>query len=331
MADEVQKDSGASKELSSVDEIFSGPLELPGDDKSAEPELPVKAVENGNDAGSLPGKSEDSGDFNFQDLINKAPEELKPQIKAAQAYVTKKGQSHAEKVKALEANQLTEDLKRDFSLLHNWYERIQQNPREGLKELASQYGVSVKDLVEASEAVRPQSDELTLEQVKANPTAENWAAFTRQEARKLIEEIRDKEVKPLKESFSKIEQSSVRQGHVQRGSEALKDAIDTLPGFTTEVEGKKVLSNEALQAIDAVVKRGEYAGTNALKNAFKAIIADKSVTQAKEWEAKFAELKKGIVGASPTPGGPAPKTITPPMTGNIEDRWARLRDEPLSP
>jgi hypothetical protein len=331
MADEVQKDSVASGELASKDDIFSGPIELPGDDKSAEPELPVKAVENGNDAGSLPGKSEDSGDFNFQDLINKAPEELKAGIKAAQAHLTRKSQTYAEKVKALEANQLTDNLKSDFSKLYDWYNKIQQNPKAGLKELASQYGVSVKDLVEASEAARPTTEELTLEQVKANPTAENWAAFTRQEVRNALEELRDKEVKPLQETFSKMKESSVRQGHVQRGSEALKDAIDTLPGFTTEVEGKKVLSNEAFEAIDAVVKRGEYAGPNALKNAFKSIIAEKSVSQAKEWETKFADLKKSIVGASNPPGGPAPKTITPPMTGNIEDRWARLRDEPLSP
>lgn len=330
MADEVQKDSGASGELSSHDEIFSGPLELPGDDKSAEPELPVNAVENGKDAGSLPGKSEDSGDFNFQDLINRAPEELKAGIKAAQAHLTRKSQTYAEKVKALEANQLTDDLKSDFSKLYDWYDKIQRNPRAGLKELASQYDVSVKDLVEASEAVRPASEELTLEQVKANPTAENWAAFTRQEVRNALEDLRNKEVKPLQEAFSKTQQSSVQREHVQRGSEALKDAIDSLPGFTTEVEGKKVLSNEALDAIDAVVKRGEYYGPNALKNAFKAIISERSTTQAKEWETKFSELKKSVVGASNPPGGPTPKTITPPMTGNIEDRWARLRDEPLS-
>lgn len=302
-------------ELSSTDELFSGPLELPEGDGSKSTELPEKKE-------ALPVESGDSEDFNFADLEKRAPEELRAEIKKVQSYVTKKNQTYAEKLKALEANQVTEDLKKDYSTLYGWYDKIQKNPKEGLKELASSLGISVKALLESD--ILPQVEELTVDKL-----------VTREDYAKYAEQIADKKTKALQEKLDAQEKylnelrgSSVQKEHVQRGSEALKEAIDTLPGFAVEVDGKKVLSKEGWEALDAVVKRGEFNGPNALKNAYRAITADTYAGKAKELETKISDLKKNITGATTPPGRPSPKTITAPKSP--EEFWASLSSEPLT-
>ncbi len=312
---------GAEKESSSKEELFSGSLESPEEAKASGSESP-----QAEGPGKSASESEDSELVGiFTDLEKDIAEELKPRAtnvkKKLQGYLTKKTQAFSEKLKNLESNQITDDLKRDYRTLYGWYEKIQTNPTQGLRALASELGISVKELLETSEASQPKSEELTLEQVKADPTAENWAAFTRQEVNKLFE----KEVKPLKETLTQFQGNNEKRENVQRGAEAIKDA-SSIPGFIVEVEGQSVLSEDANKAIKAVLN-GEFLGPNALKNAFKAFTADSAATRAKKLETEMTNFKKNLAGVQ-NPPGTTQKTRTAPS--RPEDLWSDLRSEPLS-
>lgn len=330
MANEKPKELDASsKESSSIskDELFSGSLESSEGNEEAGTESPP-VVAKSDDTGKSASESEDSDPELkgiFDDLEKDIPETLKNHAtnvkKKLQGYFTKKNQTISTELETLRKNQVTDDLKRDYSTLYGWYDKIQRNPKEGLKELASQYGVSVAELVSASEAVAPPvEEELTPDKLV---TAEDYAKFARQEARKAAEEIRDKEVKPLREALSKFQGNSVQRENIQRGQAAVEEAIATLPGFADE---NKKISKEGNEAIASVLNE-EFRGVNALKNAFHAIIANSSVSKVKELETKLNDLKKNVAGASNPPGNTSTQTTVAP--GKPETFWEDLRAEPL--
>lgn len=313
------------KEQSSNDELFSGPLEYPEGDGSQSSEQPKVEVKS--DPGASSSESEDSELGNlYEDLEKDIPEALKSHAtnvkKKVQKFLTQARQKDSEKLKLLEANQVTEDLKRDYSTLYGWYEKIQKNPKEGLKELAAGLGISVKALLESD--LLPQVEELTVDKLV---TREDYARYAEQIAEKKTKALQEK-LDAQEKYLNELRGSSVQKEHVQRGSEALKDAMDNLPGFAVEVDGKKVLSKEGWEALDAVVKRGEFHGPNALRNAYRAITADTYAGKAKELESKISDLKKNITGATTPPGRPSPKTITAPKSP--EEFWASLSSEPLT-
>ena len=325
MADVNQQDSSTSGELSSKEELYSGSLELPEENKSAESELPAKVVENDQGNASQSTKSEDSDDFSFEDLINKAPEAFRPELKKVQAHYTKKNQSYSEKLKALESNQMTDEIRQVLSGTQEWWNKLQRNPKDSLKELASTIGVSVKDLVDASEAItqQPKSEELTLQQVVANPTAENWAAFQRQEARKLIEQ----EVNPLKQTISTFTRQAETLEYQKNGYAALEEAKSIFPGFAKE-DGQ--LTPEGEQALLLAAKGQEtgFIGPNALKNAFLAVSSASYQKRLKDLESENKTLKSGIKGAGSLPGVKSTTTTLAPV--NPRDFWDEVIKEPLS-
>ena len=334
--------AAAGKEPSPKEELFSGDLESPEGSESKGSESPKADVAPKEDKGTgvSTSSSEDSdpelkGIFDaFEKLEKDAPEGVKRAArewkKKAQAETTKKWQTIAEQKKTfskeletLRSNQITDDLKRDYSTLYGWYDKIQKNPKGGLRELASQLGVSVNALVEAAEAETPKSVELTPDKLV---TAEDYAAFARQEARKAVEEIREKEVKPLRETIAAFSSNADKQDNITRGAKAVEEA-KKIPGFA-DSEGK--VTEEGNKAIASVL-RGEFRGPDAIQNAFKAITADKATESSsgkiKSLEEQLAALKLSINGASNPPGGNVPKTTSgPSRPGQL---WDDLRAEPL--
>lgn len=328
---------GQAKESSSetMDELFSGSLESPEGDENAGSESPqADAQSDGStdaDAtGASAGESEDSElEGIFSDLEKDIPEALRKNAgnvkKKLQGYFTKKNQTISTELETLRKNQISDDLKRDYMTLYGWYEKIQKNPQEGLRELASQMGVSVEALVKASQAPSvPQEEELTPDKLV---TVEDYAKFARQEARKAAEEIREKEVKPLKEILAKFQGTAEQRENIQRGVETVKEAAETLPGFVVEVDGKKSISKEGMAAIQAVTN-GEFTGPNALKNAFKALTAENYYNKVKQAEGKLLEFKKNAAGASNPPGNTKPNTTQAPSSP--DKFWDDLKSEPLT-
>lgn len=323
MADGNQEGLGASGgELSSKEELFSGSLELPEGGERQNSELPEAKANQGNGTGTPAGQSGDSGseDFNFADLEKRVPEELRAEIKKVQGYVTKKNQTYAEKLKALEANQITDELKQSYGTLYGWYDRIQKNPQQGLRELASSLGVSVKTLLESSEASQPMMEEITLDKLRAEPTIENfYKALTQVEER-----IRNKEVKPLQEEISKFRGSQERVEYEKCGADAIKRASN-IPGFLTS-EGK--ISKEGWLAIELTSKGLYGLHEDALNNAVKSVLANSLIEKNKELETSLTALRANIAGAGNPPERKTQKTTIAPSK---PDRfWSDLRSEPLS-
>lgn len=334
MADVTSEGLGVSGGESSSQELFSGSLESPkGNEGTAQesPKVEAQSVDPGTSTGQSGDSELDEGIFT--DLEKDIPEALKPHAtnvkKKLQAFLTKKTQAISEELKTLKANQITDEIKSSYATLYNWYDRIQQNPKDGLKALASQYGVSIEALVNAAEAEGPQEVELTEADLK---TAADYAAFARQEARKAVAEIRDKEVKPLKESVAKYEGSLVQEENARHGSTVLENAVANLPGFAVEVEGKKTLSEDGKKALALVLspenqQTKEFYGPHALENAFFKITGHSSMNKVRELESQLSDLKKNLAGVSPPPGGKNQKTtLTPSKPGRF---WDDLKSEPL--
>jgi len=346
MADKEPNElAGQDKEPSlEKDELFGGSLEPSEGDKEAGKESPQgePKKEEGGVTGKSTGQDEDSDPELkgiFDDLEKDIPEALKTHAgnvkKKLQGYFTKKNQTISTELEGLRKNQITENLKKDYSQLYGWYEKIQRNPKEGLRELASSFGVSVAELVSASEAIKPKQEELAPDQLV---TAEDYANFTRQEVRKAVEELRDKEVRPLKDFLAESKKTAVERENVQRGADLVKDAMATLPGFIDDSkkdakDWKDRLSLEGKQAM-AAVYNGEFIGPNALRNAYKAIQADKLSIKVREAEellkrkdTEFGDFKKNLAGADNPPGGTKQTTIAPSSPDKF---WDDLSGESLS-
>lgn len=350
MADENQKDSTPSGEPSSAkEELFSGDLESPeGDDgegsktQGSEPPAP----EPKKDAADGKDKSEDSElEGIFTDLEKEMTEAEKARAlnvkKKLQGHLTKKTQAIAEErrkisqeLEGLKANQITDEFKQDYTKLFGWYQRIQSNPQEGIRELATQLGVKPEALSLSAEAPKPTEAELLPSQLE---TKEDYAKYVAQEVRKAVEEIRTKEVNPLKDSLGKFEGNTAKRELEERGYQALEEATK-LPGFLEDqpnAEGKRMISKIGQEAINAVLKQ-EFTGPNALKNAYKSALADQHEVKVKEHESKvkelegqLASLKTNIAGA-----GNAPKEThieTKPTPSTPKTFWKDMRSEPLTP
>ena len=330
MADGNQEGLGASgKEPSSKEELFSGSLESPEGDESKGSESPQAQAQN-QGSGASSGESTDSElEGIFTDLEKDIPEALKNHAtnvkKKMQGYFTKKNQSFSEKIKSLEANQITDDIRKNYQVVSDWNNRIRQNPVEGIRALAFELGVSPQALFNTGRA-EPETPELTPDKLE---TRDDYVNFLRQEVRKAIEEVRTKEVKPLQETLSQFQGNNERTENIQRGSAAIEEAKRTLQGFEeVDSEGNKKISKAGNEAIAAVL-RGEFYGPNALKNAFKAAIADSSIGKVKQLETSLASLKTNIAGASNPPERKTPKTTTAPS--KTDRFWGDLRSEPLAP
>lgn len=306
-------------------DIYSGELSTEANEQpegngsqSSEQPTPEVAVQSA-------GESEDSelGDL-FADLEKDIPEGLRPQADSVkrkfQGYFTKKNQKIAQEMEVLRQNQLSDEARQEVHRLATWADRLQKDPYNGIKELASQLGVGPDDLLRSwkAQAGDPELDPSQL------VTREDYVKFTRQEAKRLADEIRAKEVKPLQDVLTQLKGESERRANTERGSQILEEAKKSLPGFVGK-DGTP--TREAHEAI-ARVLRGEFSGPNGLKNAYFAVIGQQAPTKVQELEQQLLSLKKMAKGATSTPDGHSPKTNYTPSRPDA--LWDDLRSEPLS-
>lgn len=337
--------TGSSEEQSSVkEELFSGSLEQSADENSTDSEKPQQAAESEKSvekteasgdkkAGEnpTPETSEDSELGNlFEALEKDVPETDKARLlavkKKTQAFLTKARQGDAAKLKDLEANQISNKLKEDYSTLYGWYEKVNSNPAEGIRQLATQFGLDLKALVIPDRAT-PENTELTPDGLV---TAEDYAKFSEQVAEKKIKPLLDK-IQKLESFIEKSETESVRSENVKRGAEKLSEAAK-LPGFVKE-DGS--YSENAIKAIDLVMKGG-FSGEHAVVNAYKSVSSDtystkvsESETRIKELENEIASIKQNLKGSHTPPDTKHNKTTMLPS--RPESLWNDLRKEPLLP
>ncbi len=322
MADEMQE---GLDDQSEQPQGLTEEVEQPEGFESQSEEQPItqSAVESDSESGDS-----ELGNL-YADLEKDIPEALKPHAlntkKRIQAYVTKKLQAHSQELDGLRKNQITPEFRSEFEKMYSWVDKLQKNPQAGLRELASFFQVDPSAL--GVREVQPQKDELTLQQVIANPTAENWAAFNRQESRKIVEDFREKEVRPLLDTLTELKGGSERRMLEEHGAKVLKEA-QSLPGFMVEKEGKKFISPMAQQAVKLVLDR-QFTGPEAIERAFFYLQGKEAPKKLKEFETQITTLKQNVKGATPPPVGQTQKT-KPQISGSVEDRWNQMRGTPLS-
>jgi len=277
------------------------------------------------------------GDFNFADLEEKAPKAFRGEIKKAHAWLTKKRQEDAEekkklaeKVAALEKTQLTEEVKKNFQQLQDFYSEVTTKP-ESVKGLIQAMKLTPEQLF-GGEPPADQPD-LTVDQLV---TREDFANYAKQEIRKAVESVAKdnttlrKELEDLKAFRGDTEAEKKTLYAFNKINEAARD----LPGFVETVNGETRLTEDAVKACHAV-RQGFYTGEEAIKNAWKALKSsdsqkkiEQALKTADEYKKKYEELQSNLRGAVPPP---KQNSVATRNTKGGGDMWEELKKESLTP
>ncbi len=326
MAEENQGLETSNTEPSSV---FSGELIVEGNESpvgDGSQSLESPDTDGAGQSASQAGDSELDGIFT--DLEKDIPETLKPRAgnvkKKLQGYFTKKNQAISKEVEDLRKNQITDEYRNEFKKLYTWAEKVQRDPINGLRELASQLGVDPKTLI--------QSAQTQVEEPELHPsqlvTREDYVKYAHQLAEKKTKPLLEK-VESLNKTLTNLQGGAEKREKIERGAKVLKEA-ESLPGFVlTDKAGNKQFSEMGKEAIQLVLK-GEFQGPTAVERAFFYLQGREAPKKVKELETQLTTLKQNVRGATLPPDGHSPKTVTPPFKGSVEDKWARLKEEPLS-
>lgn len=329
MAEESTEGLQSSGEESSPS-IYEGDLSPSGDESpKSDGSESTESPEISNDPGQSASQSGDSElDGIFTDLEKDIPEVLKAQAgnvkKKLQGYFTKKNQTISQEIETLKKSQITPELQRDYSTLYGWYEKLQKDPINGIRELASQLGMQPQAVVSALQG-KPEEEEITPEYLASEQaTRADFAKYARQEALKAAEAVRAKEVKPLQESLSTLVGGSTKRDNIERGQRAVEEAAKTLPGFVDDKGQITKTGNEAI----ASVLRGEFTGPEALQRAHYYLVGRNAPSKVKQLETELVNLKKNVRGATNTLGGQSPNTTMKPSSP--ESFWSDMKSEPLA-